>query len=362
MIKNNLLTKILIILGLAFSVSTFVSADRTANGVPGDGVLGRVLQSIGGGESIWVATSSLGLGGGGSGTVTSVSLTTPTGLTGASTTCTTNCFLNIALTAGYNIPLTASTTQWNNFYNASSTFVPFSYASSTFASTTWVVTTFPTFSYASSTYYFATNPSNYITNTVSGLTNYPTYTYASGTFSTYAYGTSTYATILNYPTYTYASSTFASTTWVVNTFAPKASPTFTGTSTFTGIASLATTTINGDLTMGGAIIPRVVAYTGSTTITINTNTTDIATTTVRDATSTFAVPSGTLFDGKMFEIWVKATTTRGLAWSTSTNGFASSTDLALPITVASGTSKFIFEYRNEAGMWELNGYVGGFIK
>lgn len=61
MIKNNLLTKILIVLGLAFSVSTFVSADRTANGVPGDGVIGRVLVSLGGGDSVWTATSSLGI-------------------------------------------------------------------------------------------------------------------------------------------------------------------------------------------------------------------------------------------------------------------------------------------------------------
>lgn len=64
MIKNNLLTKILITLGLTFSVSTFVNADRTANGVPGDGVLGQVLQSLGGGNSIWTATSSLGISGG----------------------------------------------------------------------------------------------------------------------------------------------------------------------------------------------------------------------------------------------------------------------------------------------------------
>lgn len=64
MIKNNLLTKILITLGLTFSVSTFVNADRTANGVPGDGVIGQVLQSLGGGVSIWTATSSLGISGG----------------------------------------------------------------------------------------------------------------------------------------------------------------------------------------------------------------------------------------------------------------------------------------------------------
>ncbi|MFH1455274.1 MAG: tail fiber domain-containing protein, partial [bacterium] len=44
--------------------------------------------------------------------------------------------------------------------------------------------TFPTFTYASSTYYLASNPSNYITNSVSNLINYPTHTYASSTFQT----------------------------------------------------------------------------------------------------------------------------------------------------------------------------------
>lgn len=279
MIKNNLLTKILIVLGLAFSVSTFVSADRTANGVPGDGVIGRVLVSLGGGDSVWTATSSLGI------SSTVYTGTYPIIVTGS------------VISTGFSTSTINVFSAKQTFTNASST----SFTGDTLYSTTGI--------------------------------------FGSGTFSS-TLGVTGKTTL-----------GLASTTAIS-----------TGNLNATGTVSLATTTINGDLTMGGAIIPRVVAYTGSTTITINTNTTDIATTTVRDATSTFAVPSGTLFDGKMFEIWVKATTTRGLAWSTSTNGFASSTDLALPITVASGTSKFIFEYRNEAGMWELNGYVGGFIK
>jgi len=59
----------------------------------------------------------------------------------------------------------------------------------------------------------------------------------------------------------------------------------------------------------------------------------------------------------MFELMITATTSRGLAWS---NGFASSTDLAIPITVASGTAKAVFEYRTQSNKWELNGYIGGF--
>jgi hypothetical protein len=57
----------------------------------------------------------------GSGTVTSVSLTTPTGLTITGSPITTSGTLALTLSSGYVIPLTASTTQWNNLLNASTT-------------------------------------------------------------------------------------------------------------------------------------------------------------------------------------------------------------------------------------------------
>ena len=73
-------------------------------------------------------------GAGGSGTVTSVDMTTPTGLTIGGNPITTSGTLALSLTSGYNIPLTASTTKWNNLYNASTTFYlasnPSSYLSS----------------------------------------------------------------------------------------------------------------------------------------------------------------------------------------------------------------------------------------
>jgi hypothetical protein len=53
---------------------------------------------------------------GGSGTVTSVALTTPTGLTVTGSPITTSGTLALALQSGYNIPLTASTTDWNTAY------------------------------------------------------------------------------------------------------------------------------------------------------------------------------------------------------------------------------------------------------
>ncbi len=62
--KINNLNKIILSIVLLFTVSAYVNADRTANGVPGDGVIGQVLQSLGGGESVWTSTSSLGISGG----------------------------------------------------------------------------------------------------------------------------------------------------------------------------------------------------------------------------------------------------------------------------------------------------------
>ena len=56
----------------------------------------------------------------GAGTVTSVAMTVPTGLTISGSPITTSGTLALTLTSGYNIPLTASTTNWNTFYDTPS--------------------------------------------------------------------------------------------------------------------------------------------------------------------------------------------------------------------------------------------------
>jgi hypothetical protein len=58
---------------------------------------------------------------GGAGTVTSVDATVPTGLSVSGVPITGAGTIAISLQAGYNIPLTASTTNWNDFYNTPST-------------------------------------------------------------------------------------------------------------------------------------------------------------------------------------------------------------------------------------------------
>ena len=61
------------------------------------------------------------VGAGGSGTVTSVGMTIPTGLSISGTPITTSGILALTYTSGYAGVLTASTTNWNAFYDTPST-------------------------------------------------------------------------------------------------------------------------------------------------------------------------------------------------------------------------------------------------
>jgi len=131
--------------------------------------------------------------------------------------------------------------------------------------------------------------------------------------------------------------------------------TFDNNGSFTanvGTSTLATTTVQGNFNTTGTYIPRVVAYNNAST-TINIATTDIASTTIATAT-TFVNPVGTPVDGQMFEVWGVATSTQNIFYGTN---FASSTDLSNVSSVATGTTKWIYEYRASSGKWELNGLL-----
>ena len=319
---------------------------------------GYVLQTNGT-TSTWVATSSLGIGGGGavtfsygsstyyfasnpSGYITSSSLSSYVPFTYASTTFpsfsygSTTYYLasnpssyitlgslsnnaigltynngngQTSLTSGYIIPLSASTTQWSNFYNASSTlpyYLTFNYAS----------TTFPSFGYGSTTYYLATNPSGFITNSVSNLTNYPNFTYASTTFPSFSYASSTFAStswiLASFPSFTYASSTFASTSWVLNTFAPLASPTFTGTINFTNASGTGITA-----THYGTFYPTGLS---NSFLAVDINGKIIATTTPSGSGSSFSTTSINGLATTTFNFSTSSDTNIGLNISTSTTG------------------------------------------
>lgn len=100
-------------------------------------------------------------------------------------------------------------------------------------------------------------------------------------------------------------------------------------------------------------ISRVVGYASNASTTVDLNTTDIATTTINQAT-TFVNPTGTVYDGQMFEIVAMATTTQTLFPGTI---FGSSTDLIFPATIASGTTRFLFEYSQWRTKWDLVGVL-----
>ncbi len=133
-------------------------------------------------------------------------------------------------------------TNYVNYNYASSTFAStsfvvnnfptFAYASSTFASTSWIVGTFASTSWVTSTFEtIASLGADYVSTTT--LTaNYPTFAYASSTFASTSFVTATYVP------YSYASSTFASTSWIVGTFAS----TSWVTNTFATIANYPTYT------------------------------------------------------------------------------------------------------------------------
>lgn len=151
----------------------------------------------------------------------------------------------------------------------------------------------------------------------------------------------------------------STTAMTVGTLYATSSATITGAITQTGgTVSTATTTITGNLTVTGARINRVVGYTASSTITINLDTTDEATTTVSSATTTFANPTGTAIDGMMYLITIRATTTLGLAWGTL---FASSTDLSFPTSIASGTTEILWKYDKFRGVYMLLGLLKTFM-
>lgn len=89
---------------------SFLAATTTLTNLAGTGGAFLAVDKLG--NIITTTTPSSG----GAGTVTSVALTTPTGLSISGSPITTSGTLALSLTAGYVIPLTASTTNWESAY------------------------------------------------------------------------------------------------------------------------------------------------------------------------------------------------------------------------------------------------------
>lgn len=134
--------------------------------------------------------------------------------------------------------------------------------------------------------------------------------------------------------------------------------TIAGSKTFTSNASFsANVAITGTVTSGtwnAVVKSRVVSYTDATSITINADTTDLATMINTQAAGTFTInaPTGTLFDGQKLMLKLKCNNIQTFNWNAV---FIGSTDAPLPST-SSGSSKtdyLGFIYDTTTSKWHV---------
>lgn len=187
--------------------------------------------------------------------------------------------------------------------------------------------------------------SGFVTNAYASST-FPSFGYASSTFVPFSYGTSTYVAVVGNQTVGGNKSFTGQTTFSTTT------PTYGFT--------VATTSQFSEQTRIPKLYSNVVGYASNASTTFDLDTLGnggIASTTIF-ATTTIVNPTGTLYNGNMYEFWLKATTTQGLYWGTN---FASSTDFSLPSQIASGTTRILIEYRQDSGKLELIGLIKTFL-
>lgn len=133
----------------------------------------------------------------------------------------------------------------------------------------------------------------------------------------------------------------------------------------TGAASLALASIatyTGTETLSNKNIQaRVVVIADATSITINADTTDIATQANTQALGTLTInaPTGTPFNGQKLILRLRSTNVQTFSWNAI---FAGSTDVSLP-TASTGASKYDylgFIYNSTAATWQLAAKNFGF--
>lgn len=108
-------------------------------------------------------------------------------------------------------------------------------------------------------------------------------------------------------------------------------------------------------------IQRVVSISDAASITINADTTDVATQVNTQATGTLTInaPTGTPINGQKIVLRLQSTNVQTFSWNAV---FAGSTDLSLP-AASSGSSKYDyvgFIYNSTASKWQLLAKVFGF--
>ena len=123
-----------------------------------------------------------------------------------------------------------------------------------------------------------------------------------------------------------------------------------------------TLSVTGNVSTGGAILPRVVTITDGTSVTINGNTTDIAvqTNTQVAGTLTINAVTGSLFNGQKIIFRLQSANIQTFSWDAS---FEGSVDLPLP-TASTGSNRYDyvgFIYNTTATKWQLLAKNFGFV-
>ena len=128
-----------------------------------------------------------------------------------------------------------------------------------------------------------------------------------------------------------------------------------------GTVGATTPTTGAFTTITGAVVARVVVIADATSITVNADTTDMATQANTQAAGTLTVnaPTGTPVNGQKFILRIRSTNVQTFSWNAA---FQGSTDVALP-TASSGSTLYDymgFIYNSTAAKWQMIAKVFGF--
>jgi hypothetical protein len=124
--------------------------------------------------------------------------------------------------------------------------------------------------------------------------------------------------------------------------------------TGTGTNVTGTLNVTGNLVTGGAVVSRVTTIADGTTVTMNGDTTDLATQTNTQAAGTLVINAitGTPFNGQRIMFRLQSANVQTFSWNAV---FGGSTDTPLP-TASSGSNKYDymgFIYNSTAIKWQL---------
>jgi len=391
-----------------------------ANGGTGATTAGAALTALG----AYAASNPSGYTSN-TGTVTSVTLTTPTGLSVSGSPITTSGTLALSMTAGYAIPTTASQANWDTAYgwgnHASAGYLTTSTAASTYApltgtgtSGTWGISITGNAATATNVAYSGltgtvptwnqntTGTASNVTGTVAvanggtgattasdartnlglvigtdvlsptgsaaSLTSFPTFNQnTTGTAANITASSNSTLTTLSLLSLPYSQLSGTVPTWNQNTTGTASNVTGTvaisnGGTGATTLAGASIVTYTGTETLTNKdIVERVVAIADGTSITINADTTDIATQANTQAAGTLTInaPTGTPVNGQKLVLRLLSTNVQTFSWNAI---FVGSTDLPLP-TASTGSSNYDylgFVYNSTAAKWQLLAKVFGF--